>query len=110
MKKTKKTIEEQVAELTEQQKETILKIAKYATIAEVITLGCSFSIMGFLFLIFILAPGILSDLAFFAFLATAAFCILFLVALLIVIFKKFPYYSDRKALYLMKQRRQNKKK
>ena len=53
MKKTKKTIEEQVAELTEQQKETILKIAKYATIAEVITLGCAFSIMGFLFLIYI---------------------------------------------------------
>ena len=108
MKETK-TIEQQVAELTEEQKQTILKVDKY----------------GMIILLVLTVPGLLFMMAGVFFLMTTASAlhqdtynwvliaggVVLAVSLSMFLFIRFryPYYSDKKCSYLRKQQKLAKK-
>lgn len=80
--KDTRSIEEQVAELTEKQKDTVVKVGIWGIIILlVITLP--------LLLLFVLG----------------AITFLIVIVYLIIIKTVFPYYSDKKAQYIMKSRK-----
>ena len=111
MKKEKKSIEEQVAELTEEQKDKIVKVGKWGTVAFLVTilplllffLLVSFSIM--------LMPGMATNTPFLiGWIVLGALSFVAIIAYLIVIKAICPYYSDKKCNYIQKCRKEQKKK
>lgn len=99
-----KTIEQQVAELTEEQKDKILKIDKFGTIIVLVLTVPGILLM--LYGLFVMVTSrFSSDEAFKGFLISGA--VVFFISLTTIIFikTKFPYYSDRKASYIRKMRK-----
>lgn len=104
--KEKKSIAEQVAELTEEQKNTILKVDKYGTI-----IMLALMIPGLLLLLLGLVTMI-TDAAMFTLTAYKGMVVLgslmtaLCVGAIVFIKVKFPFYNDRKAAYIRKSRKQ----
>ena len=101
----KKSIEEQVAELTEQQKTTVIKVGIWGTI---ILLIVTVPLMIFVFsgfLSFIKAPLLIDRREFVIWLIVTLAGSIFYVIYFVVIKIVFPYYNDRKAIYLIKNRK-----
>ncbi|MBR2620752.1 MAG: hypothetical protein IKC97_00055 [Clostridia bacterium] len=105
-----KKLEEEVAALTEEQKDTILKVAKYATIIEIPIMIIGLSIVfGGLFLMFI-NLDLFYEMG--IYLPWQIHNIIFanvMIGGFIFIKCKFPYYSDRKAAYIKKSRKNKSK-
>ena len=98
----KRSIEEQVAELTEQQKDTVLKVAKYGTIAT-LCIPAPFIIFSLLGLItMILDPLKFTDEAMIGFYIVLAIGVLIAIGINVFIKIKYPFYSDKKASYIRK--------
>ena len=103
--KDTRSIEEQVAELTEKQKDTIVRVGIWGTvILLVITIP--------LLLLFMLGvvtmatnPLLMTEEAFIGWEILGAIIFVVLIAYLIIIKTAFPYYSDKKAKYIMKSRK-----
>ena len=110
--KDTRSIEEQVAELTEQQKDAILKVAKYGTVILIITLCLCIVAMVINMAIALVMIPIVDSYAYFVALPISALIFLFyvvvMVAYLIFLNVKVPYYSDKKAKYLKKQKKAEK--
>lgn len=99
-----KTIEQQVAELTDEQKEKVLKIDRYGTIIVLVL-----TVPGILLMLYglfvMVTSGFSSDDAFKYFLISGAVVFLISIATIIFIKSKFSYYSDKKASYIRKLRK-----
>lgn len=101
----KKSIEEQVAELTEEQKETILKVSKYGGIVmAVVTIPIV--LLAFLgLLIMITDPLMFTDQATIGYFTFIVLGMTAILSILVFIKIKFPFYSDKKASYIKKNRK-----
>ncbi len=109
--KDTRPIEAQVADLTEQQKKTVCNIFTYGLIGECIVLIPGVALMFFcLFLMFVdpvtffettINGMSLNHIFFLVCGVVAVLCFAFIAFIKI----KFPYYSDKKAVYLRKQRK-----
>ena len=103
--KDTRSIEEQVAELTEKQKDTVVKVGIWGTIILlVITLP--------LLLLFVLGaigmvmnPLSMTGPAFIGWAVIGVITFIIVIVYLIIIKTAFPYYSDKKAQYIMKSRK-----
>ncbi len=100
--KQSKSIEEQVAELTEQQKRTILNIDRYGmVILLVLTVpGLLMMCVGLLFAI--TTAGAMTPKTLRSFQLIGGVIVLISMAILVFIRVRYPYYSDKKAAYLRK--------
>ena len=110
--KDTRSIEEQVAELTEQQKDAILKVAKYGTVILIITLClCMVAVVINMAISFVMIPIVDSYVYFVSipiFALIFLFYIVVMVAYIIFLNVKVPYYSDKKAKYLKQQKKAEK--
>ena len=110
--KDTRSIEEQVAELTEQQKDAILKVAKYGTIILIITMCLCIVATVITFAISVVMISIVGSYV--CFVSIPIFALIFLsyvvvlVAYTIFLNVKVPYYSDKKAKYLKQQKKAEK--
>ena len=102
--KEKKSIEEQAASLTEQQKSAIKKIGKYGTIGIlVISIPVIiFLIMGLI--IMITDPLLFTDKALKGFKLLVIVFVVIMGGIFAFIKIKFPYYSDKLARYILKNK------
>lgn len=100
--KEQKSIEEQVAALSEKEKETILKVAKYGTVS---IFGIGTLIIAFLAINLV---GIITDYSRYGERGLAGFFISvvlglgIIIAIFLFIKIRFPYYNDKIATYLKK--------
>ncbi len=98
----KKSIEEQVAALSENEKKTVLKVAKYGTLA-ILGLGIPMIIFFAINLI-----GIMTDYSAYGesgligFFIGLGLCLTIIVGIMVFIKIRFPYYSDAVADYIKK--------
>lgn len=103
--KESKTIEQQVSELTEEQKDTVLKVAKYGTIILLaVTLpGVLLMCLGMFFMI--TQPTLFSESAYKGFQILGGIIIFISLVIIAIIKIKFPYYNDKVANYIIKSRK-----
>ena len=104
MKETK-TIEQQVAELSEEQKNTVLKVDKYGTIIVLaLTLpGLLLLCLGLFFMI--TEATLFTEEAYKGFQILGGIVLAISLAAIVFIKIKFPYYSDKAASYIRKSRK-----
>lgn len=110
--KTKKSIAEQVAELTPEQQDTLIKVGKRALIIELI-IGIPWIIISLLGFCIMVSPPVGFDYAnydklfmgFELILVIGAVCMLGIVIFVKV---KYPYYTDARWKYIHKMRKLNK--
>ena len=106
----KKSIEEQVAELTEKQKDTVVKVGIWGTVTLCI-IAVPALLWDFLgFVLMITSPLLMTEAAFSGWLIGLGIGMVLVALPLIIIKAVFPYYSDKKARYIMKLRKKEKKK
>ena len=103
--KDARSVEEQVAELTEEQKDTILKVDKYGTIIVLaLTLpGLLLLCLGLFFMI--TEATLFTETAYKGFQVLGGIILAISVAAIVFIKVKFPYYTDKKASYIRKIRK-----
>ena len=103
--KNNKSIEQQFAELSEVQKNTILKVDKYGTIIVLaLTLpGLLLMCLGLFFMI--TEATLFSEEAYKGFQILGGIILLISLAAIVFIKAKFPYYSDKMASYIKKSRK-----
>ena len=103
--KDTRSIEEQVAELTEKQKDTIVRVGIWGT---VILLVITVPLL-LLFMLGVVAmvmnPLLMTEGALIGVGILGAIIFVVLIAYLIIIKTAFPYYSDKKAKYIRKIRK-----
>ena len=103
--KKQKSVEEQVAALTEKEKETVLKVAKYGTLA---IYGLGIPIIALLAIGLI---GMITDYSLYDERAIGGFFIsvilglAIIVAIFLFIKIRFPYYNDKVAAYIKKNKK-----
>ena len=106
----KKSIEEQVAELTEKQKDTVVKVGIWGS---VILAVCTIPALIFFVLgsiTMITSPSLMTEEAFIGWMILGALIMIFVIAYMVILKVAFPYYSDKKCNYIQKCRKEQKKK
>ena len=103
--KDTRSIEEQVAELTEKQKDTIVRVGIWGTVILLVTIVP----LLLLFMLGVVAmamnPLLMTEGALIGWGILGAIIFVVLIVYLIVIKTAFPYYSDKKAKYIRKIRK-----
>ena len=101
----KKTVEQMAAELTEKQKDTILKVDKYGTIIVLLLTVPGMLILFIGLFAMITDTSLFSEEAFMGFIVLGALIILISIASIVFIKVKLPYYSDKIVAYIRKERK-----
>ena len=107
--KDTRSIEEQVAELTEKQKDTIVRVGIWGTVIFLVTAVPPLLLFILGAVIIVTDSLLMTEAAFFGWGILGAITFVVLIAYLIIIKTAFPYYSDKKAKYIMKSRKGKKK-
>ncbi|MBE6924440.1 MAG: hypothetical protein E7466_04280 [Ruminococcaceae bacterium] len=107
--KDTRPIEQQVAELTEEQKKTILKVDKYGMIVLLVLTVPGLLVMLLGLFTMMSTHGSARQDAYTGFLISGAIIVLISISMFLFIRIKFPYYSDQKCTYLRKQKKLEKK-
>ena len=105
--KDTRPIEEQVAELTEEQKKTVIKVNRYGIAAMVLTTLLSFIAMIIAAVVFIKTPRayLYFDKFVIALIAIVMVNLILCIGEYIFIKVKFPYYSDKRRSYIKKEQK-----
>lgn len=103
--KDTRSIEKQVAELTEKQKDTIVKVGIWGTVILVVTVVPLLILFALGTIIMVTNPLSMTGKALIGWATLGIIIFVLLIMYLVVIKTVFPYYSDKKARYLMKSRK-----
>lgn len=104
----KKSVAEQVAELTEKQQQTVARVGIWGTVILCVTVIPLLVIMILGFISFVSDPLSMTRQAMMGFFVLCGIIGVLLVAYFVVIKVAFPYYSDKKARYILKNRKNKK--
>lgn len=105
--KDTRPIEEQVAELTDEQKENIIKINRYGILAMLGITFLSFIAMLFAVAVFLKTPKayLYFDQFVVSIIAIVAVNLVLCIATYVFLRIKFPYYSDKRRSYIKRERK-----
>ena len=103
--KDTRSIEEQVAELSEKQKDTVVKVGIWGTVIMLVTVAPLLLLFVLGTIVIMMNPLMITESVFFGWAIMGAIIFVVLIAYVIIIKAAFPYYSDKKARYIMKSRK-----
>ena len=103
--KDTRSIEEQVAELTEKQKDTIVKVGTWGTVILLVIEVPLLLLFMFGLLTMVTDPLSMTDAAFTGWKILGVIIFVVAIVYFIIIKAAFPEYSDKKATYIMKSRK-----
>ncbi len=108
MKDTRR-IEEQVAELTDNEKENIIRINRYGILAMLAITFLSFVAMIFAVIVFLKTPRayIYFDQFVISLIAIVVINLVLCIATYVFLRIKFPYYNDKRRSYIKRDRKKN---
>ncbi len=100
--KDSRSIEEQVAELTEHQKDTVVKVGIWGSVILCVTTIPMLLMFLSGVIMMVVSPLTMTDTLFTVWLIFGALIAVFVIVYWVVIKAAFPYYSDKKAQYIIK--------